>query len=79
MFCMLSGLLAGCFHTELQETFLFRGWSIEVEAGLPLSGLTVEGKPDSILTYRRSFTGGEASISFGPNGGRRDWTFTPTD
>jgi hypothetical protein len=75
MFCMLSSLLAGCFYTELVDNFTFRGWTIDIEAGAPISSLTMEGKADSILTYRRSFTGGEALISFGSNGGRREWTF----
>jgi len=75
MFCMLSSLLAGCFYTELQDNFIFRGWTIDIDAGTALSQLTVEGKADSILTYRRTFSGGEALISFNPSGGRREWTF----
>jgi hypothetical protein len=74
-FCMLSSMLAGCFYTELVNDYTFRGWSIDIDAGQALSGLTVEGKPDSILTYRRSFSEGEAVISFNPGGGRREWTF----
>ncbi len=75
MFCMLSSMLTGCFYTELVDEYTFRGWSIEIDAGQPLSQLVVEGKADSILTYRRSFGGGEALISFNPTGGRRTWTF----
>ncbi len=75
MFCMLSSLLAGCFYTELTDDFTFRGWAIDIEAGSALSGLTKEGKSDSISTYRRSFSNGEALISFNPTGGRREWTF----
>ncbi|MDZ7861123.1 MAG: hypothetical protein U5O15_10775 [Candidatus Krumholzibacteriota bacterium] len=75
MFCMLSSLLADCFYTELVNDFTFQGWSIDIDAGQALSGLTVEGNPDSIMTYRRSFGLGEASISFNPTGGRREWTF----
>ena len=75
MFCMLSSLLADCVYTDLAGAFNFTGWSIEINAGQALSGLTVEGRADSILTYRRSFSGGEALISFNPNGGRREWTF----
>lgn len=75
MFCLLSSMLTGCFYTELINDFTFRGWSIDIDAGQALSGLTVEGKADSILTYRRSFSDGEALISFNPNGGRREWTF----
>lgn len=75
MFCMLSSLLAGCFYTELTDDFTFRGWTIDIEAGAVISGLTTEGKTDSILTYRRSFSNGEALISFNPTGGRREWTF----
>jgi hypothetical protein len=75
MFCMLSGLLADCFYTELVGDYRFRGWSIDIDAGQMTSELTVEGKADSILTYRRFFGQGEARISFNPNGGRREWTF----
>ncbi len=75
MFCMLSSLLTDCFYTELIDDFTFRGWSIDIDAGQALSGLMVEGKADSILTYRRSFSEGEAMISFNPYGGRREWTF----
>ncbi len=74
-FCMLSSLLAGCFYTELIGDFTFRGWTIDIDAGTALSGLTIEGKADSILTYKRSFSEGEALISFSPHGGRREWTF----
>lgn len=75
MFCMLSGLLADCFYAELVNDYTFRGWSIDIDAGQVMSGLIVEGKADSILTYRRSFSQGEARISFNPSGGRREWTF----
>jgi hypothetical protein len=75
MFCMLSSILTGCFYTELVDDYTFRGWSIDIDAGQPLSQLIVEGKADSILTYRRSFSNGEAMISFNPTGGRRVWTF----
>jgi len=75
MFCMLSSMLAGCFYTELVDNYTFRGWSIDIDAGQPLSQLVVEGKADSILTYKRSFSGGETLISFSPTGGRRVWTF----
>ena len=74
-FCMLSSLLAGCFYTELTDNYTFRGWTIDIDAGQALSDLMVEGRADSILTYRRSFSGGEALISFNPSGGRREWTF----
>ena len=75
MFCMLASMLTGCFYTELVDDYTFRGWSIDIDAGQPLSQLTVEGKADSILTYRRSFREGEAVISFSSFGGRRVWTF----
>lgn len=74
-FCLLSSMLADCFYTKLTNDYTFRGWSIDIDAGQALSGLTVEGKPDSIMTYRRPFSEGETVISFNPGGGRREWTF----
>jgi hypothetical protein len=74
-FCMLSSLLTDCFYADLPGDYRFGGWSVEIEAGRALSGLAVEGRTDSIMSYRRTFTGGEAVVSFNPNGGRRDWTF----
>ena len=79
MFCMLSGMLTGCFHAELDGDFAFSGWSLGVDAGRALSELEIEGSPDSIVTYRRRFEGGEAIVSFNPGGGRRAWTFIEND
>jgi hypothetical protein len=75
MFCLLSSMLAGCFYTELHGDFVFRGWTIDIEAGRAESALRIEGMEDSIMTYSRSFSGGETVISFHPGGGRREWSF----
>jgi hypothetical protein len=74
-FCLLAGLLAGCFHAELHGAYLFDGWSDGIDAGRPLSDVEIEGSPDSVMTIRRSFRGGEARIRFGSHGGRTEAVF----
>ncbi len=69
-FCMISSLLAGCLYTELYDNASFKGWELELDPGSPGSGLTVEGRADSVMTYRRAFSKGEARISFANYGGR---------
>jgi len=69
-FCMISSLLTGCLYTELYGNAAFSGWELELDPGTPLSDLVVEGRADSVLTYRRAFSRGEARISFANYGGR---------
>jgi hypothetical protein len=69
-FCMISSLLTGCMYTELYGNASFTGWELELDPGLPVSELIVEGRPDSVMTYRRFFSNGEARISFASYGGR---------
>jgi hypothetical protein len=75
LFCLLSSLLAGCMYTELQGTYVFLGWTLDVTPGAPLGETAVEGAMDSILTVRRPFRNGEVRISFLPSGRREDAVF----
>lgn len=74
-FCLISSLLAGCMYAELYDRCVFAGWSLELSPGMPLSQLIVEGSPDSMMTYRRIFSSGEARISFADYGGRTETVF----
>jgi hypothetical protein len=75
LFCLLSSLLAGCMYTELQGTYVFSGWTLDVAPGSPLGETAVEGAMDSILTVRRPFRNGEVRISFLPSGRRESAAF----
>lgn len=75
IFCLLSSLLAGCMYTELQGSYVFSGWTLDVEPGAPLGPTTIEGKMDSTLTVRRPFKNGEVRISFYDTGRRQAWLF----
>jgi len=74
-FCLVSSLLAGCLYTELHGSYTFTGWTLNVDAGSPVGGISVEGSTDGILTASRPFRNGEARISFNPNGGRNEVAF----
>ena len=75
LFCLVSSLLAGCLYTELHGSCIFTGWTLDVNAGAPAGELSLDGSPDSLLTAFRLYSRGEARISFGSNGGRREVTF----
>jgi len=78
-YCLIASLLAGCHYTELHGTYLFSGWEFDLEPGKPLSDVVVEGRPDSAMTIRRLFSGGEARIRFGAHGGRIETSFIEND
>jgi hypothetical protein len=77
MFCLLSSMLADCFYNETQGSFIFKGWTLNVESGSPLGPTIIEGQPDSLLIVRRSFQRGEVRISFLPSGQRESFEFKP--
>ncbi len=74
-FCLVSSLLAGCLYTELHGSYLFTGWTLNVETGRPAGGISLEEDVDGVLTASRPFGNGEARISFNPNGGRNEVVF----
>ncbi len=74
-FCMLSSLLADCMYTELSNSYVFRGWTLDISTGPPRSAALVEGRMDSILTVRRNFELGEVRISFESSGRRIETIF----
>ncbi len=74
-FCLITSMLAGCLYTELHDGVVFSGWQIDLQPGTPRSGLMIEGSPDSVMTYRRAFSRGEARISFASFGGRTETRF----
>ncbi len=78
-FCLVSSLLAGCLYTEVYGKYLFSGWRYQVNPGQPLSGLHIEGKADSIISYSRKYSGGTARLSFADYGGRIDTEFIESD
>lgn len=75
MFCLLSSLLAGCMYTELEGSYIFTGWTLDVDPGAPLGATAVEGALDSILTVWRPFENGEVRMSFLPTGRRESAAF----
>ncbi len=68
-------MLAGCLYTEFHGKCTFTEWVHDLSPGKPMSGLIVEGSPDSVMTFRRNFTRGEARISFAAYGGRIETGF----
>ncbi|MBN1885406.1 MAG: hypothetical protein JW876_07785 [Candidatus Krumholzibacteriota bacterium] len=76
-FCLVASLIAGCCYTEHYEGSVFTGWQLAVDCGLPLGPAAREGRPDSILTWRRLFERGEARISFDHSGRRSEVVFEP--
>jgi hypothetical protein len=74
-FCLISSLLAGCLYTEIYDKPIFSGWRLDVEPGSIRSDLITEGREDSIMTYSRLYSRGEAKISFADYGGRIDTDF----
>ncbi len=79
IFCLLSSLIADCMYTELQGSYSFLGWTLDVEPGAPTGPATIEGKMDSTLTVRRPFENGQVRVSFYENGMRRKYLFEPAD
>jgi len=78
LFCLLSSLIAGCMYTEMQGSYLFLGWTLNVVPGAPLGPATIEGRMDSTLTVKRLFENGEARISFYNTGRRQEYVFEPS-
>jgi hypothetical protein len=78
LFCLLSSLLAGCMYTELYGSYLFAGWTLDVEPGAPTGPAMIEGSLDSTLTVSRSFEKGAVSLSFYETGRRQDYVFQPS-
>jgi len=78
MFCLLSSLLAGCMYTEMQGSYTFSGWTLDVQSGAPVGAAAIEGKMDSILTVKRAFDNGEVRISFYDTGRREQYLFEAT-
>lgn len=73
LFCLLSSLLAGCMYTDLQGDNLFTGWTLDVDPGVPLGDVTIEGSIDSVLTVRRAYSAGEVRMSFIETGRREEY------
>jgi hypothetical protein len=77
IFCLLSSLVAGCLYTEMQGSYVFSGWTLDVEPGTPTGPAVIEGSVDSTLTVRRPFANGEVKISFYDTGRRLEYAFLP--
>jgi hypothetical protein len=77
IFCLLSSLAAGCMYTEMQGSYVFDGWTLDVESGAPAGPATVEGSMDSTLTVKRRFENGVVRISFYDTGRRQEYVFEP--
>jgi len=78
LFCLLSSLVAGCLYTEMQGSYVFSGWTLDVEPGAPTGPAAIEGSVDSILTVRRPFENGEVKLSFYDTGRRMEYAFLPS-
>jgi len=78
IFCLLSSLVAGCLYTEMQGSYMFSGWTLDVESGAPTGPAVIEGSVDSILTVRRPFENGEVKLSFYATGARQVYAFQPS-
>jgi hypothetical protein len=78
MFCLLSSLVAGCLYTEMQGSYEFSGWTLDVEPGTPTGPASIEGSLDSVLTVRRPFEKGEVKLSFYDTGRRLEYAFLPS-
>jgi hypothetical protein len=78
IFCLLSSLVANCMYTEMQGSYVFAGWTLDVDPGAPAGPATIEGSTDSILTVRRAFENGEVRISFLSDGRRNEYAFVPS-
>jgi hypothetical protein len=77
LFCLLSSLVADCMYTEMQGSYVFSGWTLDVAPGSPIGAATIEGKMDSVITVRRPFVNGEVRISFEATGRRLEYLFDP--
>ncbi len=77
IFCLLSSLLAGCMYTEMQGSYAFSGWTLDVEPGAPTGAAVIEGSTAGTLTVRRPFENGEVKISFFDTGRRQEYLFLP--
>jgi len=60
-------------YTEMQGSYVFLGWTLDVEPGAPTGPATIEGKLDGTLTVRRPFENGEVRISFDETGRRQEY------
>ncbi len=77
LFCLLSSLVAGCLYTEMQGSYVFSGWTLDIEPGIPTGPAMIEGSMDSVLTVRRPFENGEVRLSFYDTGRRQEYAFFP--
>jgi hypothetical protein len=77
LFCMLSSLIAGCLYTELQGSYVFSGWTLDVEPGAPTGPVALDGGADGAITVRRPFENGEVALSFYSTGARQECVFLP--
>jgi hypothetical protein len=78
LLCLLSSLVAGCRYTEMQGSYVFSGWTLDVEPGAPTGPAVIEGSVDGILTVRRPFQNGEVKLSFYDTGRRLEYAFLPS-
>lgn len=75
LFCLLSSLAAGCLYTEMQGSYAFSGWTLDIEPGAPTGPAVIAGSVDSTLTVRRPFENGEVRFSFYDTGRRQEYVF----
>jgi hypothetical protein len=78
IFCLLSSLAADCMYTEMQGSYIFSGWTLDVDPGAPTGPAAIEGSMDSTLTVRRPFENGEVKLSFYDTGRRQEYAFLPS-
>lgn len=78
LFCLLSSLIAGCMYAELPGSYVFSGWTLDVEPGAPTGPVVIDGNADSALTVRRPFEKGEVALSFYETGRRQEVIFQPS-
>jgi len=79
LFCLLASMFAGCFYTELHGTYLFTGWTLEIDGGRPLGPGSLEGRTDSLMTVQRRFERGVVRMRFNASGARIETVFEPVD
>ncbi len=77
LFCLLSSLIAGCMYTELSGSYIFSGWTLDIEPGSPTGPAVIEGSMDNTLTVRRPFEKGAVALSFYDTGRRQEYVFQP--
>lgn len=75
IFCLLSSLAADCMYTEMQGSYIFSGWTLDVDPGAPTGPAVIEGSVGGTLTVRRPFENGEVRFSFYNTGRRQEYVF----